>query len=105
MMSLLPILLGFPIKSTDLAIVLNKVNLRLNLLLWLNYSIKDNAASCSFYYSIKIILSNKNWIKHIVFMRDLITHYSDLIGSSSITQKAEFDENEYATLLSVDTQW
>jgi hypothetical protein len=38
-------------------------------------------------------------------MRDLITHYSDLIGSSSITQKAEFDENEYATLLSVDTQW
>ena len=47
---------------------------------------------------INIIKSNENWIKQLVFMRDLITHFSDLIGFKSITHKAAFDENEYATI-------
>jgi hypothetical protein len=47
---------------------------------------------------INIIKSNENWIKQLVFMRGLITPYSDLIGFKSITHKAAFDENGYATI-------
>jgi hypothetical protein len=32
---------------------------------------------------INIIKSNENWIKQLVFMRGLITPYSDLIGFKS----------------------
>jgi hypothetical protein len=45
---------------------------------------------------IGIIQRNKNWIKHLVFMRDLITHYSDLLDSKSLTHRAAFDNDEYA---------
>jgi hypothetical protein len=45
---------------------------------------------------IEIIENNENWVKKLVLMRDLITHYSDLVGFKSITHKAAFDNDEYA---------
>lgn len=32
---------------------------------------------------IQVLLKNKNWIKDFVNMRDLVTHFSDLIGFKS----------------------
>ena len=47
---------------------------------------------------IEITKANENWVRNIVFMRDLVTHYGDLIGFRSITHGAAFDEHEFATI-------
>jgi hypothetical protein len=47
---------------------------------------------------IKIIKRSESWIRNLVFMRDLITHYGDLMGFKSITHSAAFDEDEFATV-------
>ena len=45
---------------------------------------------------IKILQKNREWIRRLKLMRDLITHYSDLLGPRSIAHKAAFGEDEYA---------
>lgn len=45
---------------------------------------------------IEILKNNREWIRRLKLMRDLITHYSDLPDSRSITHEAAFGEDEYA---------
>jgi hypothetical protein len=47
---------------------------------------------------ISIIDRNKNWVKDLVNMRDLITHFSDIIGFKSIIHSPTSNDNEFANI-------
>jgi len=47
---------------------------------------------------IKILERNSKWVKKLVLMRNLITHYSDLLGSRSITHRAATSNEDYAVV-------
>ena len=46
----------------------------------------------------EILDSNEQWIKNFVNMRNLITHYSDLIGFKSIIHSATSENDDYANI-------
>jgi hypothetical protein len=47
---------------------------------------------------IKVIERNKDWIKDLVNMRDLITHFSDLVGFKSAIHSPSSQDNEYVNI-------
>lgn len=47
---------------------------------------------------ITIIENNKIWVKNLVNMRDLITHFSDLIGFQSTIHSPSSEQHEYVNI-------
>ena len=47
---------------------------------------------------IEILKSNESWIKNFVNMRDLVTHYSDLIGFKSVIHSPTTENDNYANI-------
>lgn len=47
---------------------------------------------------VTLIEKNQIWIKEIVNMRDLITHFSDLIGFKSTIHSPSFEDKEYVNI-------
>jgi hypothetical protein len=47
---------------------------------------------------VTIIDNNKIWVKNLVNMRDLITHFSDLIGFKSTIHSPSSEEHEYVNI-------